>query len=152
MICQRTFSQKPAAVSRDWYLIDAAGQTLGRLATVVAGLLVGKHKPTYTPHVDGGDWVVVINAGQVRLSGAKESAKTYFRHSGYIGNLKSRTAAQQRQRAPEKLIELAVRGMLPKNKLRPPRLVRLKVYPGADHPHQGQQPRDCPGSKPKETN
>lgn len=149
MISQSTFVQKPAAVSRRWYLIDAAGQPLGRLATAAAGLLVGKHKPSYTPHVDGGDWVVVINAGQVRLSGSKEQAKTYYRHSGYIGNLRSRTAAQQRQRAPERLVESAVRGMLPKNKLQSPRLGRLKVYAGAEHPHQGQQPQAWPDAKRK---
>ena len=137
----RSFVQKPADVSRDWYVIDAADFTLGRLATVVSGLLVGKHKSSYTPHVDGGDWVVVINADKVRLSGNKEQAKTYYRHSGYIGNLKSRTAAEQRQRAPNRLVEIAVRGMLPKNKLRVLRQRRLKVYAGTEHPHSGQQPQ-----------
>ncbi len=151
MISQRTFVQKPATVTRDWHLVDASGFTLGRLATIVAGLLVGKHKPTYTPHVDGGDWVVVVNVGSVRLSGSKEQTKTYYRHSGYIGNLKSRSAAEQRQRAPERLIELAVRGMLPKNKLRPPRLSRLKAYAGPSHPHEGQRPQAWPASKTKET-
>lgn len=138
----RTFVQKPVDVSRDWHVVDAAEFTLGRLATVVSALLVGKHKPSYTPHVDGGDWVVVINADQVRLSGDKERAKTYYRHSGYVGNLKSRTAAQQRQRSSPKLIQMAVRGMLPKNKLRLLRLRRLKVYAGADHPHAGQKPQN----------
>ncbi len=137
----RSFVQKPVDVRRDWYVIDAVDFTLGRLATVASGLLVGKHKPSYTPHVDGGDWVVVINADKVRLSGNKEQTKTYYRHSGYIGNLKSLSAAQQRQRAPERLVEMAVRGMLPKNKLRLLRQRRLKVYAGTEHPHSGQQPR-----------
>lgn len=137
----RTFVQKPVDVSRDWYIIDAADFTLGRLATIVSGLLVGKHKATYTPHVDGGDWVVVINAEAVRLSGDKEQAKVYYRHSGYIGNLKSRTAAQQRQRAPQRLVQMSVYGMLPKNKLRTPRLRRLKVYVGSEHPHAPQKPQ-----------
>ena len=151
MISQRTFVQKPAAVTRDWHLVDASGFTLGRVSTIIAGLLVGKHKPTYTPHVDGGDWVVVINAGLVRLSGSKEQTKTYYRHSGYVGNLRSRSAAEQRQRAPERLIEMAVRGMLPKNKLRAPRLTRLKVYAGASHPHEGQQPQAWSAAKAGET-
>lgn len=137
----KTFVQKPASVERDWYIIDAADFALGRLATVASGLLVGKHKPSYTPHVDGGDWVVVINADQIRLSGNKEQAKTYYRHSGYVGNLKARSAAEQRQRAPERLVQMAVFGMLPKNKLRRLRQRRLKVYAGADHPHDGQQPQ-----------
>ena len=137
----RSFVQKPVDVRRDWYVIDAVDFTLGRLATVASGLLVGKHKPSYTPHVDGGDWVVVINADKVRLSGNKEQTKTYYRHSGYVGNLKSLSAAQQRQRAPERLVEMAVRGMLPKNKLRLLRQRRLKVYAGTEHPHSGQQPQ-----------
>ena len=150
----RTFVQKPVDISRDWHIIDAADFTLGRLATVASGLLVGKHKPSYTPYVDGGDWVVVINADAIRLSGNKEQAKTYYRHSGYIGNLKSRTAAQQRQRAPQRLVQDAVYGMMPKNKLRTPRLRRLKVYAGNDHPHNPQQPKAYahPKTKPlKET-
>ena len=151
MISQRTFAQKPAAVTRDWHLVDVSGFTLGRVSTIIAGLLVGKHKPTYTPHVDGGDWVVVINAGLVRLSGSKEQTKTYYRHSGYVGNLRSRSAAEQRQRAPERLVEMAVRGMLPKNKLRAPRLTRLKVYAEASHPHEGQQPQAWSAPKTKET-
>lgn len=137
----RTFSQKPAEVNRDWYIIDAKGRTLGRVATEVARALVGKHKPTYTPHIDGGDHVIVTNARYIRVSGNKTSQKRYYRHSGYPGNLKSKTLQQQLADNPEAVIEHAVSGMLDENKLKQQRLRRLRVYPDAEHPHQPQQPQ-----------
>ena len=133
-----TYQQKPAEVSRDWHVLDAGVQPLGRLASQAAQLLTGKGKPTYTPHVDGGDYVVVINSDKLVVSGHKETAKKYYRHSGYPGNLRSRSLADQRARDSRLVVKLAVRGMLPKNKLRAPRLIRLKVYQDDQHPHQGQ--------------
>ena len=138
----KTFSQKPADVTRTWYVVDATGVPLGRLATEVSRRLVGKHKVTYTPHTDGGDYIVVVNSDKVVLTGAKEDSKTYYRHSGYIGNLKERTAAEQRELDSRKLITDAVKGMLPKNKLSNGRLDRLKVYKDADHTHAPQQPKE----------
>ena len=137
----KTYSQKPAEVKRAWYLIDADGLVLGRLATVVAGLLTGKGKVSYSPHVDGGDHVVVINAASVKLTGNKEQQKIYYRHSGYPGNLKQATAAEVRAAHPKRLVEQAVRGMIAKNKLRAGRLERLRVFAGPDHNHQPQQPK-----------
>ena len=136
----KTESQKPAAVTRSWHIIDANDASLGRLATAVSQLLVGKQKPTYTPHVDGGDYVIVVNAASVYISGQKSQTKVYYRHSGYVGNLKKISFRQQQERDPTRVIQLAVRGMLPKNKLRNDRLKRLKVYSGSDHPHDGQKP------------
>lgn len=136
----KTFSQKPTEVTRNWTLIDATGVPLGRLSTEVARRLTGKHKPTYTAHTDGGDFIVIINADSVVLTGNKELAKTYYRHSGYPGNLKERSAEDQRRRDSTKLITDAVKGMLPKNKLQTGRLERLKVYGGAEHKHAPQQP------------
>ncbi|MRI83949.1 MAG: 50S ribosomal protein L13 [Nitratiruptor sp.] len=128
---------KPDEVQREWHLIDAEGQTFGRLITQIATLLRGKHKPYYTPHVDCGDYVVVINASKVRVSGDKEN-KEYHKHTGYFGNVKSQKLAELREKNPEKLFKLATRGMLPKNKLGRAMLKKLKVYPGSEHPHTAQ--------------
>ncbi|PTM54651.1 50S ribosomal protein L13 [Desmospora activa] len=135
-----TFMAKPNQVERKWYVVDATDKTLGRLATEVATLLRGKHKPQYTPHVDTGDFVIVINAAKIQLSGNKAADKMYYRHSGWPGGLKSITAGDLREKRPEMMIELAVRGMLPKNKLGRQQLKKLKVYAGSEHPHQAQQP------------
>lgn len=142
MMRQRTFSQKPADVTRTWYIVDAKGKTLGRMATVIATYLSGKHKPTYTSHVDSGDYVVVINAAEVALTGRKEDQKRYWRHSGYPGGIKSRTVTEQRALKPEFIIEHAVKGMLPKNKLAVGMLGRLRVFAGAEHDHTPQQPKE----------
>ncbi len=131
----------PKTVQRTWWLVDAEGKTLGRLATEIARLLMGKHKPIYTPHIDTGDFVVVINAEKVVLTGNKWEDKIYYRHSGYPGGLKAIRARDLRERFPERVIQLAVRRMLPKNKLGRRMFRRLKVYAGPAHPHQAQQPR-----------
>jgi large subunit ribosomal protein L13 len=136
----KTFSAKPAEVRRDWYLVDADGKTLGRLATEVARRLRGKHKPIYTPHVDTGDFIVVVNAERVRVTGRKLKDKVYHRHTGYIGNLKSEPLEKLLKRAPEQAIQLAVKGMLPRTPLGRQMLKKLKVLRGPDHPHQAQQP------------
>ncbi len=136
----KTFSAKPAEVRRDWYVVDAADKTLGRLATEVASRLRGKHKPEYTPHVDTGDYIIVVNAEKVRVTGNKMSAKMYHRHTGYIGNLKSESLEKLLQRAPERVIEQAVKGMLPKNPLGRKMFKKLKVYAGPQHSHEAQQP------------
>lgn len=136
----KTFSAKPADVTRVWYVLDATEAPLGRLATRAASLLLGKGKTTITPHVDGGDYVIVINAANLVVTGGKESKKTYYRHSGFPGGLRQRTLNEQLLQAPEKVITQAVRGMLPDNKLRPGRLERLKVYAGNDHRHEAQKP------------
>lgn len=136
----KTYSQKPTEVKRQWLLIDASEATLGRVAARVAQSLIGKDKPTYTPHIDGGDYVVVINAKEVKVTGDKELAKRYFRYSGYPSGIKFKTLAELREQQPEKVIELAVQGMLPDNKLRSERMKRLKVYPGAEHNHTAQTP------------
>lgn len=141
MVNAKTFSQKPADVSREWFLVDAAELPLGRLATIIADKLIGKNKPTYTPHVDGGDYVVVINAANVVVTGNKETGKIYYRHSGFPGGIKDATLAEVREKFPERIIENAVRGMLPKNKLSADRMARLKVYAGAEHAHAAQQPK-----------
>lgn len=135
-----TYSPKIAEIERHWYLVDAAGHTLGRLATEVALRLRGKHKPIYTPHADTGDFIVVVNAEKVVLTGRKEDQKLYRRHSGRPGSLQSETARRLRRRRPEKLLETAVKGMLPKNRLGRQLFRKLKVYAGPDHPHQAQQP------------
>lgn len=137
----KTFSAKPAEVERDWYLIDAEGKTLGRLATEIARRLRGKHKPVYTPHVDTGDYIVVINADKVHVTGNKESDKMYHHHTGYIGNLKSISLGKLRQKAPERILEIAVKGMLPKNSLGRAMYRKLKVYAGSEHKHAAQQPQ-----------
>ena len=137
----KTYVAKPSDRQRDWVLVDARGQTLGRLATQIADLLRGKRKPEYTPHIDTGDFVVVVNAEQIHVTGDKRSAKLYHRHSGYPGGLRSRTLAEMLERRPEEVIRLAVKGMLPRNRLARQQLRKLKVYAGPDHPHEAQQPR-----------
>lgn len=135
-----TYMAKPHEVERKWYVVDAAGQPLGRLASEVASILRGKLKPTYTPHVDTGDYVIVINADQIELTGKKWQQKKYYRHSGYTGNLKVTTAAELMAKSPTKMVELAVKGMLPKNSLGRAQMKKLRVYAGPEHEHHAQQP------------
>lgn len=135
-----TYMPKGNAVERKWYIVDAEGKTLGRLASEVASIIRGKHKPDFTPHVDNGDFVVVINASKIELTGKKLSQKMYYRHSGYPGGLKATSAGDMIKNKPERIIELAVHGMLPKNRLGNAMKTKLKVYAGAEHPHQAQQP------------
>ncbi len=135
---QKTFIQKPADVVRKWHQVDAAGKVLGDVAVEIAKKLIGKQKRDYTPHVDSGDFVVVINAAQVEVTGKKKTDKMYYTHSGYPGGLKSKSFAELLEKFPERVIELAVTNMLPKNKLRSPRMNRLKVYPTAEHKHESQ--------------
>ncbi|MFK5950348.1 MAG: 50S ribosomal protein L13 [Methylococcales bacterium] len=137
----KTFSAKPAEVKRDWYVIDAEGQTLGRLATEIARRLRGKHKPEYTPHVDTGDYIIVVNAEKIGVTGNKETDKVYQHHTGYIGNLKSVTLGKLRSTFPDRIINSAVEGMLPKNPLGRAMFKKLKVYAGPSHDHQAQQPK-----------
>jgi large subunit ribosomal protein L13 len=134
----KTYSPKAKDVERKWWVIDATDKTLGRVATQVACLLKGKHKPIYAPHIDTGDYVVVINAAKVRVTGKKAEQKVYYRHSGYPGGLKSRSFEEVLTRNPSRVIELAVKGMLPHNRLGRTMIKKLKVYPGAEHPHQAQ--------------
>lgn len=136
----KTFNQKPADVTRKWVLVDAAEAPLGRLATTAAKHLIGKYKPTYTAHVDGGDYVVVINAANLVATGNKLDAKKYYRHSGFPGGIKERTLQEQLSKDPAKVIQQAVQGMLPKNKLIEARLKRLKIYAGAEHANSAQSP------------
>lgn len=136
-----TYMAKPNEVERKWHLVDAEGMTLGRLASEVASLIRGKHKPEFTPHVDTGDFVVVINAEKIRLTGKKWQQKNYYRHSGYQGGLKTTPAHVMVQTKPERMIELAVYGMLPKNKLGNALKTKLKVYAGSEHPHAAQNPQ-----------
>jgi large subunit ribosomal protein L13 len=136
----KTFSAKPAEVKRDWFVVDATGKTLGRLSAEIAKRLRGKHKPEYTPHVDTGDYIVVVNAGKVRVTGNKLSDKVYHHHTGYIGNLKSISLGDLLKKHPERAIETAVKGMLPKNTLGRQMFDKLKVYASAEHPHAAQQP------------
>ncbi len=135
---------RPADTEHGWFVIDAQDQVLGRLATRVATVLRGKHKPTFTPHVDTGDFVVVINAGKVRLTGRKLEQKSYHRYSGYPGGMNSRKAADVLREDPERVIQQAVKGMLPKNRLSRQVIQKLKIYAGEDHPHQAQQPQPFP--------
>lgn len=137
----KTFTAKSETVQRDWYLVDASGKTLGRLAAELASRLRGKHKPVYTPHVDTGDYLVVINAEKIAVTGNKLNDKLYHRFTGYIGNLKTENLAQALERHPERVIEIAVKGMLPKNPLGRAMYKKLKVYKGAEHPHAAQQPQ-----------
>ena len=137
----RTFTEKQADIERDWYLVDAEGETLGRLASRIAPILKGKHKPTYTPYLDCGDFVVIINAEKVRVTGRKLDQVFYHHHSGYPGGLKSVSLREQLDRYPERVLQAAVRGMLPKNKLGRRMIKKLKVYAGDEHPHQAQQPK-----------
>lgn len=136
----KTFVAKPAEVTRDWYVIDAEGKTLGRMATEIARRLRGKHKPVYTPHVDTGDYIVVVNAAKVQVTGNKRADKTYYRHTGYPGGLREMSFEKMIETHPERTIELAVKGMLPKGPLGRAMYSKLKVYAGAEHPHQAQQP------------
>jgi ribosomal protein L13, bacterial type len=136
-----TYMAKPNEVERKWYVIDAAGQTLGRLASEAAALIRGKHKPQFTPHVDTGDFVIIVNADKVHLTGKKLQNKKYYRHSGYPGGLKVTTAGDMLKNNPARLVELAVHGMLPKNRLGEKLKLKLKVYAGPEHPHQAQNPQ-----------
>ena len=137
----KTYNAKPGEIAREWYLVDADGQTLGRLATRIADTLRGKGKPAYTPHVDTGDFVIVVNAEKISVTGNKLEDKKYYRHSGYPGGLKTRTLAEQLERRPEEVIRKAVKGMLPRNRLARKQLTKLKIYAGPDHPHTAQQPQ-----------
>ncbi len=137
----RTYMAKANELERQWFIVDAAGQTLGRLASEVAAIIRGKHKPQFTPHVDTGDFVVVINADQVVLTGKKLDQKNYYRHSGHPGGLKVTTARTMLAKKPERMLELAVHGMLPKNRLGEKMKLKLKVYAGSEHPHQAQNPQ-----------
>ncbi|HKL54220.1 MAG TPA: 50S ribosomal protein L13 [Wenzhouxiangellaceae bacterium] len=137
----KTFSAKPHEVRREWLLVDAEGKTLGRLASEIARRLRGKHKPEFTPHVDTGDYVVVVNAEKVAVTGRKMTDKVYYRHTGYIGNMKSITLEKQLTSHPERVIQAAVKGMMPKNPLGRAMIKKLKIYAGTEHPHAAQQPR-----------
>ena len=136
-----TVSAKPAEVRRDWFVVDAEGKTLGRLASEIARRLKGKHKPIFTPHVDTGDYIVVVNAEKVRVTGNKLTDKMYHHHTGYIGNLKSISLEKQLEKAPERVIQAAVKGMLPRNPLGRAMMKKLRVYAGPSHNHQAQQPK-----------
>lgn len=136
----KTFSAKPEEVRRDWYLVDATDKTLGRLSTEIARRLKGKHKPEYTPHVDTGDYIVVVNAEKIRVTGNKLKDKMYFRHTGYIGNLKSVPLEKLLKETPERALQFAVKGMMPKNPLGRKMLAKLRVFAGSEHSHAAQQP------------
>jgi len=137
----KTYSAKPGEITREWYLVDADGLTLGRLATLIADTLRGKLKPQYTPHVDTGDFVIVVNAEKIHVTGSKLDQKIYYRHSGYPGGLKSRTLREQLDRRPTEVLRKAVKGMLPKNRLARQQLTKLKIYAGPEHPHGPQNPK-----------
>ena len=141
MVNAKTFSQKSADIDRQWYLIDASEAPLGRAATKIANLLIGKSKVTYTPHIDNGDYVVVINAEALVVTGDKETGKIYYRHSGYPGGIKDATVKEVREKYPERLIEAAVKGMIPKNKLASGRMNRLRIFAGEEHTHTAQTPK-----------
>ncbi|MDZ7644808.1 MAG: 50S ribosomal protein L13 [Woeseiaceae bacterium] len=136
----KTFSAKPEEVRRDWFVVDATGKTLGRLSTEIARRLRGKHKPEYTPHVDTGDYIVVVNAEKIRVTGNKMTDKHYHRYTGYIGNLKSMPLEKLLKDAPERVLQFAVKGMLPRNPLGRKMFSKLRVFAGAEHPHAAQQP------------
>ncbi|HXH65124.1 MAG TPA: 50S ribosomal protein L13 [Mariprofundaceae bacterium] len=137
----RTWTVRPGDIERNWYVIDASDVVLGRLATKIATILRGKHRPQYTPHADCGDHIIVINAEKVRVTGGKEEKKIYHRHTGYIGGLKSTPLAEMRATHPERIIESAVKGMMPKNPLGRAMLSKLKIYAGSEHPHAAQKPQ-----------
>jgi large subunit ribosomal protein L13 len=137
----KTYVATPETRQRDWYVVDAEGKTLGRLATQVADALRGKRKAEYTPHVDTGDFVIVVNAARIRVTGNKRADKVYYRHTGYPGAIRSRTLGEMLERRPEEVIRKAVRGMLPKNRLARQQITKLKVYAGPEHPHAAQQPK-----------
>jgi large subunit ribosomal protein L13 len=140
----KTWNAKPGEVERRWYLVDADGKTLGRLATRIADTLRGKDKPEYTPHVDTGDFVVVVNAEKITVTGNKLDDKIYYRHSGYPGGIRSRTLREELERRPTEVIRKAVKGMLPRNRLARAQLTKLKVYAGSEHPHEAQDPQALP--------
>lgn len=137
----KTFSAKPDAVQRDWYVVDASGKTLGRLASEIARRLRGKHKAEYTPNVDTGDYIIVVNAARVRVTGNKATDKVYYRHTGHVGHLRETRFSEMIERRPERVIELAVKGMLPRNPLGRAMFRKLRVYPGPTHEHAAQQPQ-----------
>jgi large subunit ribosomal protein L13 len=139
-VVQRTYSAKPAEVNRTWYVVDAEGKTLGRLASTIAATLRGKHKPIFTPHIDTGDFVVVVNAEKVKVTGNKETQKFYYRHSNYPGGLKTQSLKDLRERHPDRIIENAVRGMIPRTTLGKQQMTKLKIYSGSEHPHTAQNP------------
>ena len=137
----KTYTVRASEIERNWYVVDASGQTLGRLATQIANALRGKRKPTYTPHIDVGDFVIVVNAEQIQVTGNKRQDKRYYRHSGYPGGLRSRTFEEMQARRPEEIIRLAVKGMMPRNRLARKQLTKLKIYAGPEHPHAAQRPK-----------
>jgi large subunit ribosomal protein L13 len=138
----KTYSAKPGEVTREWYLVDAEGKTLGRLATQIADTLRGKRKPQFTPHVDTGDFVIVVNADKIQVTGNKLDQKRYYRHSGYPGGIRSRTLREQLERRPTEVLRVAVKGMLPKNRLARQQITKLKIYAGPEHPHEAQNPKE----------
>jgi large subunit ribosomal protein L13 len=142
----KTWNAKPGEVDRRWYVVDAEGQTLGRLATRIADTLRGKDKPQYTPHVDTGDFVIVVNAEKIGVTGKKLDEKRYYRHSGYPGGLRSRTLREQLDRQPTEVLRKAVKGMLPRNRLARAQITKLKIYAGPEHPHAAQSPEPLPGT------
>jgi large subunit ribosomal protein L13 len=144
MTATKTWNAKPGEITRDWYVVDAEGQTLGRLATRIADVLRGKNLPQYTPHVDTGAFVVVVNCEKIQVTGNKLDQKMYHRHSGYPGGLRSRTLREQLDRQPTEVIRKAVKGMLPRNRLGRAQLTKLKVYVGPEHPHEAQAPKQLP--------
>ena len=143
----KTYSAKPGDITREWYLVDAEGKTLGRLATQIADTLRGKRKPQYTPHVDTGDFVIVVNAEKIHVTGNKLDQKRYYRHSGYPGGLRSRTLREQLDRRPTEVLRVAVKGMLPKNRLARQQITKLKIYAGPEHPHEAQNPKPLEPNK-----
>jgi large subunit ribosomal protein L13 len=140
----KTYSAKPKEIEQQWYLVDAEGQTLGRLATRIADTLRGKRKPEFTPHIDTGDFVVVVNAEKIAVTGKKREEKIYYRHSGYPGGLRQRTFAEEIERRPTEVLRKAVKGMLPRNRLARRQLTKLKIYAGPEHPHEAQSPTPMP--------
>jgi large subunit ribosomal protein L13 len=140
----KTYSAKPREIEQHWYLVDAEGQTLGRLATRIADTLRGKRKPEYTPHIDTGDFVVVVNAEKIAVTGKKRDDKVYYRHSGYPGGLRERTLGEELERRPTEVLRTAVKGMLPRNRLARRQLTKLKIYAGPEHPHGAQNPTPMP--------
>jgi large subunit ribosomal protein L13 len=140
----KTFNAKASEIEQRWYVVDAEGQTLGRLATQIADTLRGKRKPEYTPHIDTGDFVVVVNAEKIAVTGKKREEKLYYRHSGYPGGLRVRTLAEQLDRQPTEVLRKAVKGMLPRNRLARRQITKLKIYAGPEHPHEAQKPEPLP--------
>jgi large subunit ribosomal protein L13 len=137
----KTYSAKPGEITREWYVVDAQGKTLGRLATQIADTLRGKRKPQFTPHIDTGDFVIVVNADKIHVTGNKLDQKKYYRHSGYPGGLRERTLREQLERRPTEVLRIAVKGMLPKNRLARQQITKLKIYAGPEHPHEAQNPK-----------